>query len=61
MWTDPGRKSGISVCELISTLKKRKEKRAGGEWMAKHSPQILANEEKATTTMKLLNMWLFNM
>ena len=24
LWTDPGLKSGISLCELISTLKKRK-------------------------------------
>ena len=28
LWTDPGLKSGISVCKLISTLKK---KSAGGE------------------------------
>ena len=33
LWTDPGIKSGISVCELISTLKKN----AGGEWMVKLS------------------------
>ena len=49
MWTDPGLKSGISVHELISTLKKS----AGGEWMFEHSPKILASVEKnqkATTT-----------
>ena len=36
LWTDPGLKSGISVQDLISTLKKRarereREKGAGGE------------------------------
>ena len=31
LWTDPGIKSGISVRELISTLKKKKKKSAGGE------------------------------
>ena len=30
LWTDPGIKSGISVCELISTLKKNKKKRRWG-------------------------------
>ena len=45
--TDLGLKSGLSVRELISTLKK---KYAGGEWMVEHSPEILASEEKATTT-----------
>ena len=32
LWTDRGLKSGISVRELISTLKKKKKKKsAGGE------------------------------
>ena len=31
LWTDPGLKSGISVCDLISTKKKEKKKSAGGE------------------------------
>ena len=33
LWTDPGLKSGISVRDLISTLKKKYEKKtsAGGE------------------------------
>ena len=30
-WTDPGLKSGIGACELISTLKKKKAQ-AGNEW-----------------------------
>ena len=30
MWTDPGIKSGISVRELISTLKKKEKKRRRG-------------------------------
>ena len=34
-WTGPGIKSGISVRELISTLKKKKG--AGWEWMVEHS------------------------
>ena len=49
LWTDPGLKSGNSLCKLISTLKKREKKSAGGEWIVEHSPQILACEEKATT------------
>ena len=49
LWTDPGLKSGISVRELISTSK-IKAKSAGGEWIAEHSPKILASEEKAITT-----------
>ena len=28
LWTDPGIKSGICVCEVISTLKKNKKKQA---------------------------------
>ena len=31
LWTDPGLKSGIGVCELISTLKKKKKAQAGNE------------------------------
>ena len=27
LWTDPGIKSGMSVCELISTLKKKERKK----------------------------------
>ena len=46
LWTDPGLQVGISLRELISALKKN----AGREWMVEHSPQILACEEKATTT-----------
>ena len=49
-------KSGMSMRELISTLKKerriRKKKRkkkesAGGEGIVEHSPKILVGEEKA--------------
>ena len=32
LWTDPGLKSGISVCELISTLKKKIKMQVGNEW-----------------------------
>ena len=31
LWTDPGVNSGISLRELISTLKKKEKKSAGGE------------------------------
>ena len=54
LWTDPGRKSEISVCELISTSKKRRKKEkkgAGGESMVRHSPQILLSKEKATSDL----------
>ena len=49
--TDPGQKSGISMHELISTVKKKKEekKSAGREWIVKHSLKILTHKEKATT------------
>ena len=50
LWTDPGLKSGISVCELMSTSKKEKKKRAGDEWMVEHSPKIVTSEEEAATT-----------
>ena len=49
LWTDPGIKSGISVRELISSLKKKKKK-TGEEWMVEHSPKVLASEGKTTTT-----------
>ena len=51
LWTDSGLKSGTSVSELISTLKKKKEKKkaqVGNEW-SNLLPQILTREEKATT------------
>ena len=47
LWTDPGINGGISVRELISTLKKKAQ--AGNEW-SKILKKILASEEKATTT-----------
>ena len=48
LWTDPGLKSGISVRELISTWKKKKKPRRGMN--CRTLSQILAREEKATTT-----------
>ena len=53
-WADRGLNSGISVCKLISTLKK-KNVQVGNE--VKHSPQILACEEKATTTIIITQLW----
>ena len=47
LWTDPGQKSGISVCEQISTLKKKKKRRQGTNCQT--FSQILAHKEKATT------------
>ena len=46
LWTDRGLKSGISVCELISTLKKKKNG-TGGEWMVEHSSKMFTREEDA--------------
>ena len=48
LWTDPGLKSGLSMCELISTIKKKKRS-TGVEWMV--SPKICAREEKAASKM----------
>ena len=33
MLTDPVLKSGISVCDLISALKKKKKAQAGSDWL----------------------------
>ena len=43
LWADPGLKSGISVRERISTLKKIS---AGGEQIVEHSSKVPASEEK---------------
>ena len=45
LWTDPGPKSGISMRELISIKKNKKQ--AGNEW-SNLLPKIFASEEKAT-------------
>ena len=55
LWTDPGRKSRISVLELISTShrhtkKSEEEEEKRRQEIVEHSPQILASEEKVTTT-----------
>ena len=44
LWTDPGLKSKISVCDLISTSKKKKI--TGREWIVEHSPKIFTREKK---------------
>ena len=45
LWTDPGLKSGTSVGELISTLKKERKQSAGWEWMLEYSLNILPSEK----------------
>ena len=40
LWNDPGLKSGISVRELISTLKKKKKKNAVGDSMVELKNEI---------------------
>ena len=50
LWTEPGLSSGISMRELISTLKKKIVKSTGRERMVEHSTKILTSEEKAITT-----------
>ena len=47
LWTDLGLKSGISVCEQISTLKKKKS--AVREWMIAYPPKFSQASKKATT------------
>ena len=42
LWPDPGLKSGISVRELIPTLKKKKS----GKFIVEHSPKSLARVEE---------------
>ena len=57
LWRDPGLKSAISVCGLISTKKKKKKDRkkkrkkkekksASREWMIERSLKIFANVER---------------
>ena len=53
LWTDPGAKSGISVRELISSLKTTTTT-TGGERMVEHSPKILASGEKKATAITSL-------
>ena len=50
LWIDPRLNSGISVHDLISTLKKTKKKSSSMELIVEHSPKILASEEKKDTT-----------
>ena len=49
LWTDPGQKSGISVRELISTLKKKKKKALAGNELSNILPKSSLEEEKSTT------------
>ena len=60
LWTDPGLKNGISVRELISTLKKKKKKKKHRRgincWTIS---QILACKEKATTTTTAIHIMFF--
>ena len=48
LWTDPGLRSGISVCDLIST-KKKKKKKAQAEMNCRTFSQTFSREEKTTT------------
>ena len=50
LWTDPGLKTGISVCELISTLKKAQTRNK----LSNNLKKILKREEKATATTILI-------
>ena len=62
LWTDPGIKSGIGVCELISTPHPPKKKKAQAgiqDWMVEHSLKVLAKEKATTittTTLKKLKI-----
>ena len=57
LWTDPGLKSGISVCKLISTLKKKKCRRGMNGWTI--FPKFLQarNKAAATTTTIGTSRW----
>ena len=46
LWTDPGLKSGISVCELISTKKKKKKKAQAGNELSNILPKSSHAREK---------------
>ena len=51
-WTDPGLNRGISVHELISTLKQQQQQKLRRGMNDEHVPKILALETKATTTIR---------
>ena len=59
VWTDPGmkKKCGISVRELISTLRKKRggggRTQAGNEW-SNIVPKFVASKEKSSTTLNEL-------
>ena len=46
LWTDPGIKSGICVCEVISTLKKTKKTGTGEERNGQTFSQNLRERKK---------------
>ena len=50
LWTDPGRKNGISLRELTSSLKKKRKAQAGSK-ISNILPKILALEEKVSTRL----------
>ena len=62
LWTDPGLNSGISVCDLISTLKKKHthththKNKHRQEMVIEHSPKILTHKEKATITITITSL-----
>ena len=58
LWTDPGIKSGISVRELISTLKKkRKQAQSVSEWL-NILPKSLQVRKKPRPLRKTFERWL---
>ena len=60
LWTDPSLKSGISVCNLISTLKKKREKSTGGKQIVEHSLKTLHTKKKPSPphwNYTLLHVW----
>ena len=55
LWTDPGLKSKISVCDLISTTKKKKNHRQGMN--CRTFSKNLHTRKKATTLGKNQRFW----
>ena len=51
LWTDPGLKSGITLHELISTLKKKKKKAQAGNELSNILPKSSHARKKPPTPL----------
>ena len=53
LWTDPGVKSGMSVCKLMSTLEEEKKAQAGNDWL-NYLPKVFATRKESHQPLSIL-------